>query len=353
MNGLSQPSLLAFFLMTQIIERKLRFLVYHNGRLHFAQISDFCLQQISEILQQLPPDQSPTPEQLIQVLECVKAFLPQLSFNIERELVLVDWKDVVFAGQPGKRRTLKVKLSNGENVFAKYTGNQGELFIFEVIGTDEVVEIPLQNILDHTQPSSEVLEKYKLDLAAKKAAELASQREQELKNQKFENRKAKAICLQFPMALPRENTNHVLYPFLERFDLLVLFRLYQRFGYQLGTNYIFNNLLIRFQACGPQEKFFHEVPQLTVSEEETFKEFENKYNQELMGNTMLSNIQRCSKFTVQEVCLAQFKIAKRIKVSSQCALSLPSEYFTDPEPLVSLRRGENNSIPHSSLKKLE
>ena len=72
-----------------------------------------------------------------------------------------------------------------------------------------------------------------------------------------------------------------------------------------------------------------------------------------MGTTMLSNIQRCSKFTVQEVCLAQFQIAKRIKVSSQCALSLPSEYFTDSEPKVSLRRGENNSIPHSSLVKIE
>ena len=263
MDELPQTALLAFFFMTQIMKRKLRFLVCHNGRLHFAQISDFCLQQVSDILQQLPPDQSPTPEQLIQVLDFVKAFLPQLSFNIERELVLVDWKDVVFAGQAGKRRTLKVKLSNGENVFAKYTGNQNDLFIFEVIGTDEVVEIPLQNILDHTQPSSEVLEKYKLDLAAKKAAELASQREQELNHQEFENRKAKATCLQFPMALPRENTNHVLYPFLERFDLLVLFRLYQRFGYQLGTNYLFNNLLIRFQACGPQEKFFHEAPQLT------------------------------------------------------------------------------------------
>jgi len=342
MNGLPTHALLAFFFMTQIMERKFVFLVYHNGRLHFAQIHESCLQQVYDILQQLPPGQSPTSVQLLQVLDCVKAFLPQLSFNIEGDLVLVDWKDVIFAGEPGKRRTLKVRLLDGREVYAKYVGNRDELFIFEVIGTDEVVELPLQNILDHTQPSSDVLEKYKLDLAAKKAAELASQRD-------FENRKAKAPFLQFPMALPRENGYHVSYPFLERGDLLVLFLLCQRFGFQLGNNYPFNNLLIRFQACGPQEKFFHEVPQLTESENEAFKVFERTYMENFMGNVMESGVLRCSKLTVQEVFLAQFKIAKRFKVYSQCALNLPSEYFTNPEPEVVLQRGENNSIPHSSL----
>lgn len=344
MNRLPQPALLAFFFMTQIMEEKLRFLVCHNSRLYFARISDFCLQQVSVILQQLTPNQSPTPQQLIQVLDCVKAFLPELSFNIEGNLILVDWKNVIFAGQPGKRRTLKVLLLDGQEAYAKYTGNRDELFIFEVIGTDEVVELPLQNILDHTQPSSEVLERYKLDLSARKAAELASQRD-------FENRKEKAPFLQFPMALPRENGNHVSYPFLEYGDLLVLFLLCQRFGFQLGNNYPFNNLLIRFQACGPQEKFFNEVPQLTVSEEQTFKEFQKHYNEDFMGTTMVSNIQRFSKLTVQQVFLAQFEIAKRNKVSSQCALSLPCEYFTNQEPEVQLRNGI--STPHSSLEKLE
>jgi hypothetical protein len=346
MNGLPPTYLLAFFFMTQIMKGNFRFLVCHNGRLHFAKIHDSCLQEVSGILQQLSPNESLTSERHIQVFDCVKAFLPQLSFEIQGDLVQIDWKDVIFAGQPGKRRTLKVILLDGQEAYAKYIGNEDELFLFEVIGTDEVVKIPLQNILDYIQPSQQVLEKYKLDLAARKAAELASQRD-------FENRKAKALFLQFPMALPRENGNHVSYPFLERGDLLVLFLLCQRFGFQLGNNYPFNNLLIRFQACGPQEKFFHEVPQLTESENKAFKVFERTYMENFMGNVMESGVQRCSKLTVQQVFLAQFEFAKHFKILSQCALSLPSEYFTNPEPEVVLRRGENNSTPHSSLEKLE
>ena len=347
-GDLSASALLAFLFMSQIMKRNLRFLVYHAGRLHFAQIEDLCLRQVSDILQQLPPDQSPTPQQLFQVLDCVKAFLPQLSFNIEDILVHVDWKDVILPGKPGKRRTLKVLLSDSQEAYAKYIGDRDELFIFEVIGTDEIVELPLQNILDHTQPSSEVLERYRLNLAARKAAELASQREQELNKQDFENRKAKAPFLQFSMALPRENGNHVLYPFLEYGDLLVLFLLCQRFGFQLG-----NNLVIRFLACGSQKNFFHEVPQLTASEETNFKEFATKYNDMFMGTVMVSSIQRCSKFSVQRIFRFQFAVMKALQISSNCALKLSKKYYTFKEPGVELRKGPHDCVPHSSLKHLE
>ena len=339
--------------MTQIMKRNLRFLVYHAGRLHFAQIEDSCLEQVFDILQQLPPDHSPTQDQLLQVLDCVKAFLPQLSFVIEGDLVLVDWKDVVFQGEPGKQRTLKVLLPDGQEAFAKYIANRGDLFIFDVIGTNEVVEIPLANILDHAQPTQKMLIKYDSDLQAKKAAELASQREEELRCQEFEIRKAKAPFLQFSMALPRENGNHVLYPFLEYGDLLVLFLLCQRFGFQLGNNYPFNNLVIRFLACGSQKNFFHEVPQLTVSEETNFKEFATKYNDMLMGNVMVSSIQRCSKFSVQQLFRFQFAIMKSLQTSSKCALSLSRKYYTFKEPGVVLRKSSDNSVPHSSLTQLE
>lgn len=356
-DDLSASALLAFLFMSQIMKRNLRFLVYHAGRLHFAQIEDLCLRQVSDILQQLPPDQYPTPQQLFQVLDCIKAFLPQLSFNIEDILVHVDWKDVVFAGQPGRRRTLKISLPDGQIAFAKYTGNRGDLFIFEVVGTNEVVEIPLANILDHTQPPSEVLQKYKDDLAAKKAAELASQREEELRCQDFKIRKEKAESLQFPMTLPRQDGNHVRYPYLGNVDLIVFFCLYLMHGFEMGFNYPFNNLVIRFLACGPQEKFFLEVPQLTASQETKFKQFAENYNDMFMGNVMVSNIQRCSKFSVQQLFRFQFAIMKSLQISSQisskCALRRSKKYYTFEEPGVVLCKGPHDFVPHSSLKRLE
>jgi hypothetical protein len=340
-NGLPPHALVPYFFMTEIMERKFGFLVYHNGRLHFAKIHQSCLQQVSDILQQLPPGQSPTPDQLLQVLDCVKAFLPQLSFIIERDLVFVDWKDVIFAGEPGKRRTLRVRLLDGREVYAKYVGNQHQLFIFEVIGTDEVVEVvevPLENILDHTQPSSDVLEKYK--------HELASQRELEL-------RRVKAPFIQFPLILP--GSSPYCYPSLTYENMAVLFLICEEHKFELGFNYPFNLVLIRFLACGPQEKFFHEVPQLTPSKKEAFQSFERRYNDFFMGNVMVSNIQRSSKFSEQKVFRFQFAVYKslKIKINARCALRLSRTFWIHNEIGVVLRKGDDDFVPHSSLKRLE
>jgi len=345
-NGLPTHALVAYFFMTQIMERKFGFLVYHKGRLHFAKIHQSCLQQVSDILQQLPPGQSPTPVQLLQVLDCVKVFLPQLSFIIERDLVLVDWKDVILAGEPGKRRTLRVRLLDGREVYAKYVGNRHEFFIFEVIGTDEVVEVvevPLENILDHTQPSPEVLKGYKLGLA--------SQREQVLKDEEIEKARVKAPVIQFPLILPR--TSHYCYPFLARANMVVLFLICEKHKFELGFNYLFNRLLIRFLACGPQQKFIHEVPQLTPSEKEAFQSFERRYNDFFMGNVMVSNIQRSSKFSEQKVFRFQFAVYKSLKIHAICALRLSRTFWFHNEIGVVLRKGDDDFVPHSSLKRLE
>jgi len=338
----SNEATFALLLILQIMKRQFRFLVFHDGRLYFLEISQFCLTTTIDIIQQFPDLQGLSNGALEEILVCLKASFIKLSFKIGDQLLFVDWKDVVFQGEPGKQRTLKVSLPNGKEAFAKYTGNCGDLFIVEEIVTKQLFEIPLRNILDHNKPSSEVLERYKLDLT--------SQSERELM---LKEKKAQAPCLQFPMALPRKNTNNVLYPFLEHGDLLVLFFLCKKIGLQLGNNYPFNNLLIRFQACGSQEKFFHEVPQLTESENKAFKVFERTYMDNFMGNVMESGVQRCSKLTVQEVFLAQFEVAKHFKILSQCALNLPFEYFTNSEPEVVLRKGDEALVPHSSLKKLE
>jgi hypothetical protein len=263
---LSASALLAFLFMSQIMKRNLRFLVYHAGRLHFAQIEDLCLRQVSDILQELPPDQSPTSQQLFQVLDCVKAFLPQLSFNIEDILVHVDWKDVVFAGQPGRRRTLKISLPDGQIAFAKYTGNRGDLFIFEVVGTNELVEIPLANILDHTQPPSEVLQKYKDDLAAKKAAaekaaraaEEAAQAAKEAKRAAEEASRAAEEAQQQSEAYKDQMMEQGeicafpkiqrKYPLFTPEFMLILFFICKKIGIEIGVGYRFN-LIVRRLVC--------------------------------------------------------------------------------------------------------
>ena len=334
-----------------------RFLVYHDGRLYFLELSDFCLTTTIGIIRQFPNLEGLSNKQLEEILLCLKASFQQLSFVIDGQLVYVDWKDVVFQGEPGKQRTLKISLPDGQIAFAKYTGNRGDLFIVEVVGTNQVLEIPLANILDHTQPPSEVLQKYKDDLAAKKAAELASQREEELRCQDFKIRKEKAESLQFPMTLPRQDGNHVRYPYLGNVDLIVFFLLCLMHGFEMGFNYPFNNLVIRFLACGPQEKFFHELPQLTASEETKFRQFAENYNDMFMGNVMVSNIQRCSKFSVQQLFRFQFAIMKSLQISSQisskCALRRSKKYYTFEEPGVVLCKGPHDFVPHSSLKRLE
>ena len=344
----SNAATFALLLILQIMRRQPKFLVFHDGRLHFLEISLFCLNTTIDIINQSPNLQGLSNEALEEILLFLKAFFQQLSFVIDDQLVFVDWENVVFQGEPGKQRTLKISLPDGQIAFAKYTGNCGDLFIVEELVTKEVFEIPLQNILDHSQPPSEVLQKYKDEVTAK----IASQRDQELIYGEIQRRKSIAICLQFPLALPRNNREHAWYPSFQDLDFIVLFFLCQRYGFQLGNNYPFNNFLIRFQACGPQQKFVHEVPLLTASEQEAFKDFERIYIDTFMGNVMVSGVQRCSKLTVQQVFLAQFKIAKALNISSQCALSLPRKYFIDTEPEVILCKGDDFLVPHSSLRQL-
>jgi len=256
----------------------------------------------------------------------------------------VPFSSIILPGTQGEQRTLRVvHPDTGKNVYARYIrfveetveGNGNEPlahFLFEVRVTGEELIIPITQILPEIPSEAD---KMAFDVEMQKISQM----------------KKLDPCLQFPMALPRNDTNHVSYPYLDPIILFVLFQLCQKFEFQLGNNYPFNNLLIRLQACGPQS--VHEVPRLTASEQEVFKDFERRYNENFMGNVMESGVQRCSKLTVQQVFLAQFQIAKALEISSQCALSLPCEYFIDPEPEVILRKGPHDFVPHSSLKLLE
>jgi hypothetical protein len=157
-----------------------------------------------------------------------------------------------------------------------------------------------------------------------------------------------------PMILPKPENNPVVYPLLNDSDLKVLFLLVKKLEMAFKRSYEFNLLVIRLLACGSQERFVEELPALVDSDESLIRQFVKDYNQFFMGYPMTSQTLRCSKISVQQVFLEHAKIAQcTLRITSQCALSLPPSYFTDPEPKVELRKGHHDLIAHCSLKKLE
>jgi hypothetical protein len=291
-SQLSPVAILSLLFMQQIMKRKYQFLVYHNGRLHLTQISRYCLQESLVIFGQIPEDQELSQEMLNHILQCMRVVFQQLSFVIDGQLVYVDWIDVVFAGEPGRRRTLKISLPDGQIAFAKYTGNRGDLFIFEVVGTNEVVEIPLANILDHTQPPSVVLQRYKDDLAAKKAAAEEAARAAEKAAQAAEEaaraaeeaaeEAARAAQAAKKSMADRQKRSAVLpptYPILSDFSLHILFNLCLTKGVVIGFTLVFNHLFL--EPLSFDEERQTELPGVSEgnppSDFEIFKEQYNKF----------------------------------------------------------------------------
>lgn len=264
-------------------------------------------------------------------------------FMINGTFTPVSLNSIIMPGEPGMHRSIFIKDNKtGVNIIAKYVGFHDEktdckteevTFYFEVLirGNEEYKRIvPLKDIQLQFPSRAECLEQEEMFA-----------------------RKKQVGCLRFPMTLPRGPENPVPYPGLDLLDIQVLFQLCKNYRFTIGYNYPFNNLVIRFSACGPQTKFYDDVPELTESEQEDFKIFEGQYSKVLMGLPMVSNIQRFSDVTAQEVFLAQFELVKQFNVSSQCALTLLAEYFTLPEPKVILRKGPHDFVPHSSLEKPE
>ena len=161
---------------------------------------------------------------------------------------------------------------------------------------------------------------------------------------------AQVKTTRFPLALPRTDT--VLYPFLSNANQLVLFLVLKKLNQAIEPNYEFQKILIRFLACGDQLRF-PDLPQLSDEEHVVFMEFSMTYTKVFMGHPMTSQTQRSSKLSVQQVFLAQCSIAKKLRINSRPALTLPLSYFTDPEPEVKVRKGTHVLIPHSSLEKID
>lgn len=315
----SNAATFALLLILQIMRRQLKFLVFHDGRLYFLEISQFCLTTTIDIINQFPDLQRLSNEELEEILRCLKASFIQLSFMIDGQLVYVDWENVVFQGEPGRRRTLKISLPDGQDAFAKYTGNRGDLFIFEVVGTNEVVEIPLANILDHTQPPSDVLQNYNDDLAAKKAAaekaaraaEEAAQAAKEAKRAAEEAARATEEAKQHSeaykaqmmergeiCAFPKKQRNYPLFP---PGFMLILFILCKRFGIEISFGYRFN-LIVRRLVCfvrhsqSQRDQSGFPFPELPEEDKEAFEAFVEKYMSQFVGQVIRSRTIRFQLF---------------------------------------------------------
>lgn len=266
---------------------------------------------------------------------------------IEGEMVTVQLSDVIMPGEPGKKRSIFIKdtKTGGEALIAKFIDFQDErfrpesgtttiLFKVKIRGDESDVRIiEMADILPRFPTKHECLH-------------------QDTTLPDFLERKSKAICLRFALAVPRPENGHYMYPFFEYFDLVVLWRLVTRLRQEVGNNYPFNLLIIRFSICWSQKDYIAEVEQPIGSEIQEFKKFHQDYKA-IVGTVMVSNVKRCSKFSVQKICRLQFAVAKALRVSSKCALHISDKFFTAPEIGVVLRKGLHDFVPHSSLEQLE
>jgi hypothetical protein len=265
------------------------------------------------------------------------------GISSHREFINVPFSSIIMPGKPGKQRSIFIKDNNtGVNIIAKYVGFHDE----KTDCKTEEVTFYFEVLIRGNEEDKRIVQLKDIQLKFPSRAECLEQEE-------MFARKKQVGCLRFPMTLPRGPENPVPYPGFNLLDIQVLFKLCKKHRFTIGNNYPFNNLVIRFSACGPQTKFYDDVPKLTESEQEDFKNFEGQYSKVLMGLPMVSDIQRFSDVTAQEVFLAQFELVKQFNVSSQCALTLPAEYFTLPEPKVILRKGDDDFVQHSSLKLLK
>jgi hypothetical protein len=250
----------------------------------------------------------------------------------------VPFSAVVLPGKEGEQRTLFViHPVTREIVCARYIFFLHETyeadtpiahFLFEVRVTGEQLTVPITGILPNfpTEGDKTAFDDFQ-----------------------FRKEVAKSNTIRFPLAWPR--TDPVQYPFFSHINLFVLFLLLKKLNIAFAPTYDFQLVLIRFLACGGQEKFYQELPTLSDEDEVLFREFGMTYNQVFMGHPMTSQMQRYSNLTIQQVFLKQVEIAKKLRISFRPALTLPLSYFTDPEQGVVVMKGTHVLIPHSSLEK--
>jgi hypothetical protein len=272
-------------------------------------------------------------------------------FLIGGKSVFVPLSQIIIPGHFGSQCSIFIRCrETGQNLIVRFVGFKNEVFceetqqstlFFEVIlrGSSELRVVPLKDIYPFFPTPDEIAE---LD------ARVLPKR---LKD-------AHDSLLTFPLNTDSwDRTNHLAYPFLPLADIFVLWTLCRIHNVEMEFNYQFNKLLIRFLACGPQDKYFENgiegvLSMLTVRDQIDFSEFMRIYADHLMGTKMVSKSQRRSAKSALEIFLMEFSYAKACNASSTFALELPTNYFMRREPDVLVVQVDTH-VPHTLLLLLE
>jgi hypothetical protein len=272
-------------------------------------------------------------------------------FIIDGQRVFVPPSQIIIPGHFGSQCSIFIRCpKTGQNLIVRFVGFKNEVFceetqqstlFFEVIlrGSSELCVVQLDDICPFFPTPDEIAELDARVLPKRLKA-------------------AHDSLLTFPLNTDSwDRTNHLAYPFLPLADIFVLWTLCRIHNVEMGFNYEVNKLLIRFLACGPQEKYFENgiegvLSMLTVRDQIDFSEFMRIYADHMMGTTMVSKSQRRSAKSALEIFLMEFSYAKACNASSTFALELPTNYFMRREPDVLVVQVDTH-VPHTLLLLLE
>ena len=274
-------------------------------------------------------------------------------FLIGGKSVFVPPSQIIIPGHFGSQCSIFIRCrETGQNLIVRFVGFKNEVFceetqqstlFFEVIlrGSSELRVVQLEDICPFF-PTPDELAKLDADVLLKML------------------KAAHGSLLTFPLNTTswNDDADYLAYPLLSATDIFVLWTLCRIHNVEMGFNYEFNKLLIRFLACGPQEKYFENgiegaLSMLTVRDQIDFSKFLRIYKDNLMGTKMVSKSQRRSAKSALDIFLEEFSYAKDCNASSTCALQLPGAYFMRREPDVDLVRVDGRNVPHTLLLLLE
>lgn len=269
-------------------------------------------------------------------------------FIIDGQTVFVPPSHIIIPGEIGDQCSIFIRCrETRQNLIVRFIGFKNEVFceetqqlvsFFEVIlrGSSELRVVRLEDICPFF-PTPDELAKLDADVLPKRL------------------KAAYDSSLTFPLNTASWNdADYLAYPLLSATDIFVLWTLCRINHVECDYTYNFNRLLIRFLACGPQEKYFENgiegaLSMLTVRDQIDFSKFLRIYKDNLMGTKMVSKSQRRSAKSALDIFLEEFSYAKDCNASSTCALQLPGAYFMRREPDVDLVRVDGKNVPHTLL----
>ncbi len=341
-----------FFLITALFRNNVAFLVFCDGRLEWLMLDQIMIDAVRELQLQIPIDQ-------IDWQRLCQHFFSQfqrLPFYLDQRIQGIDWNDVIFF-----RRTLLIRVEDGREVLAKYIEDFGEMWCehtrknehhirCQIRGTDEQVIISISAIVNHI-PSKKDVSQYDEKIAQEKANEKAARDAEEAKQQS-EAYKAQMMERGNIVEFPKMQRN---YPLFSEVSMKILFLLCKRFGTGLEFTRLFNRIVRRIRHLGDQSRF--PSVELSEADQKDFEAFKEKYMTKFVGRVIVSNTIRFQQSNLPDHLRGLFEIhchqnqnysptqanvdsflekgdeffAKLDTTTSENAMALPDEYWTQPE----------------------